>query len=386
MITTPTPSPWQPIDENTPRDGTWIEVSNPIWLNGFDFIEIVQWKEGYWTTNEGHSYTVTLPTQWRPIIPAEPTEEEKCQCGMFNGEEILNGDDHPKWCPASKDYQTPKCFPAEPWKELTAEFKNKDAVEPAPVTGTPRTDAYFDFVLALQVAQERVRQSPSWHRFIDGTPLSNDIAVWIAQAYMEGADFARTLETELQNANLHGKTCVHHTDAERAEITCPVCLKNELDEAKVQYAHAENVWSDRINGARATLAETQAKLEDAEGNANAFAQDCTRHISAVTDLRAANASLEADLVTILTDVNYVGGVQHWIAKHAELAMANLDLATKLAAITKERDDARVAAKALLTEIDNYSEWDEGRFYLMEKSASTFPEFIEKLTNAIKEKS
>ena len=37
----------------------------------------------------------------------------------------------------------------------------------------------MDFSSLLREAEEIVRQKPTWKRFIDGTPLSNDIAVWM---------------------------------------------------------------------------------------------------------------------------------------------------------------------------------------------------------------
>ena len=37
-----------------------------------------------------------------------------------------------------------------------------------------------DYVSLLSEAQKRVRASVLFKRFIDGTPLSNDIAVWMA--------------------------------------------------------------------------------------------------------------------------------------------------------------------------------------------------------------
>jgi len=70
----------------------------------------------------------------------------------------------------------------------------------ATASDTPRTDEEFDFVRSLHIAQQRVKSLPYWSKFIDGTPLSNDFAVMIAQAYCEGADHARQLERE--NAQL----------------------------------------------------------------------------------------------------------------------------------------------------------------------------------------
>lgn len=39
------------------------------------------------------------------------------------------------------------------------------------------SDKAFDYVEGLKAAQKIVEASPLWKRFIDGTPLSNDIAV-----------------------------------------------------------------------------------------------------------------------------------------------------------------------------------------------------------------
>ena len=47
--------------------------------------------------------------------------------------------------------------------------------------------------------------------------------------YVSG-DFARQLERELNRANQ--RTCVHHTDAERAATVCPVCTDQALTAAR----------------------------------------------------------------------------------------------------------------------------------------------------------
>ena len=36
-----------------------------------------------------------------------------------------------------------------------------------------------DFASLLREAEEIVQSKPTWKRFIDGTPLANDIAVWM---------------------------------------------------------------------------------------------------------------------------------------------------------------------------------------------------------------
>lgn len=66
-----------------------------------------------------------------------------------------------------------------------------------PPTETPRSDAAFDNVADIQAAQTVVIGSVLFKKFIDGTPLSNDIAVWMVQFARAKGDFARELEREL---------------------------------------------------------------------------------------------------------------------------------------------------------------------------------------------
>ena len=65
---------------------------------------------------------------------------------------------------------------------------------------TPRTDAKFDLRNEMREAREFVNSSPLFRRFIDGTPLENDVACWIANAVIEKKDFVRGLERELAEA------------------------------------------------------------------------------------------------------------------------------------------------------------------------------------------
>ena len=46
----------------------------------------------------------------------------------------------------------------------------------------------LDYVQLLAEAKQRVRSSPLWHRFIEHTPLKNDIAVWMADFAAEQTD------------------------------------------------------------------------------------------------------------------------------------------------------------------------------------------------------
>jgi hypothetical protein len=55
-----------------------------------------------------------------------------------------------------------------------------------------------NFVSELKSAQERVEASPLWKRFIDGTPLANDIAVWIAERVAQVAALDMALVEKLE--------------------------------------------------------------------------------------------------------------------------------------------------------------------------------------------
>ena len=83
--------------------------------------------------------------------------------------------------------------------ELAREESERTIPTPAPVP-TPRTDVQFNFVHMLKAAEALVKSSPLYGRFIDGTPLEYDIAVWLANSQRDAADFARTLERELLSA------------------------------------------------------------------------------------------------------------------------------------------------------------------------------------------
>ena len=53
------------------------------------------------------------------------------------------------------------------------------ALEWALVNLPPAQQEPVDFSSLLREAEEIVQKKPIWKRFIDGTPLSNDIAVWM---------------------------------------------------------------------------------------------------------------------------------------------------------------------------------------------------------------
>jgi len=65
-----------------------------------------------------------------------------------------------------------------------------------------------DFATLLREAEEIVQSKPTWKRFIDGTPLANDIAVWMA---VFAQDVARRTSPPQ-------RTWVGLTDEEMSEI------------------------------------------------------------------------------------------------------------------------------------------------------------------------
>jgi hypothetical protein len=61
---------------------------------------------------------------------------------------------------------------------IVQELLNLEVEAAAPSAAAPPSEP-FDFVKRLQLAQGQVQSSPLYKRFIDGTPLENDIAVWM---------------------------------------------------------------------------------------------------------------------------------------------------------------------------------------------------------------
>jgi hypothetical protein len=67
----------------------------------------------------------------------------------------------------------------ESLREHMAEIKRLKAAQPAPVQ---EPVAWTDL---LKQAEEVVRSKSLWKKYIDGTPLANDIAVWMANFAQE---------------------------------------------------------------------------------------------------------------------------------------------------------------------------------------------------------
>lgn len=88
-----------------------------------------------------------------------------------------------------------------------------------------------DYVSLLGEAQQRVCASPLYRRFIDGTPLANDIAVWMA-------DFAREATPAIDLTNHHNA------------LTCPHCNPDGLTFVA---ASAERALLERLAGELQTI-------------------------------------------------------------------------------------------------------------------------------------
>lgn len=114
---------------------------------------------------------------------------------------------------------------------------------------TPRTDAKFDLRNEMREAREFVNSSPLFYRFIDGTPLENDVACWIANAVIEKKDFVRGLERELAERirlNVEYQETIRQLRSEAAEWTTDDelvskahKLERELAEARAAFVRVE---------------------------------------------------------------------------------------------------------------------------------------------------
>jgi len=82
-----------------------------------------------------------------------------------------------------------------------------------------------DYDELLAQAQKIVEGKPTWKRFIDGTPLSNDVPVWMANfAAAAIRDLQAQLEAERKLAAAKARIAELERDAQRYRW-----LRNELD-------------------------------------------------------------------------------------------------------------------------------------------------------------
>jgi hypothetical protein len=117
---------------------------------------------------------------------------------------------------------------------------------PMGIDTEPRLPAWPD---VLCDAEQLVRQKPIWARFIKGTPLENDVPVWIA-------DFAqRTLQRERARVAANGMEAI---DQIRAGIAADRCDGESEFAAGVNAAcrnHLELIDARRVSATQAATAK-----------------------------------------------------------------------------------------------------------------------------------
>lgn len=134
---------------------------------------------------------------------------------------------------------------------------------------------------------------------------------------------------------VHARTCTHHNDAERAAVTCPVCLMRENAALLEQVANFSNPTALHIHCVR--------HLTDAQV-AHLFGERMTEIVNENAALRAKLADAHRTMDELVTDANAITLAQSLQRKCAEL-------------------DQLLAEKARLeTAIRNCLNWSNGREY------------------------
>lgn len=188
------------------------------------------------------------------------------------------------------------CSPQE-IEKLSAQFAG---IEPT-ATATPRTDAKFDILHMLKAAGALVKSSPLYGRFIDGTPLENDIAVWLANSQREAADFARTLERELAEA--------------KAEVARLDGVKNQLERTGFQtVTQLADAWLNHQN----TFKSQTAYVDEVEARETKLRQELEQLKAPCPELLD---NIRKHLVAAIsvgeladTDVEYIASLTHDLAR------------------------------------------------------------------------
>lgn len=111
-------------------------------------------------------------------------------------------------------------------------------------------------------------------------------------------------------ANLHGKTCVHHTDAERAEIMCPVCLKNERGSASKQLIEAHNeIENITVDTALAEVAKLKTQITEALFEKVEALAEAQKLREALARLVTAADKMHGTLQQFIDDGHIVGPIE-----------------------------------------------------------------------------
>ena len=107
----------------------------------------------------------------------------------------------------------------------------------------PAQQEPVDFASLLREAEEIVREKPTWKRFIDGTPLANDIAVWMT---VFAQDVARRASPQAQQEPVCwvcNGTGVELDDA-NTKTPCPNCAEQPAQQEPVGEVVLEGLIGD----------------------------------------------------------------------------------------------------------------------------------------------
>jgi hypothetical protein len=63
------------------------------------------------------------------------------------------------------------------------------------------------------------------------------------------------------------RTCIHHTDAERAEVGCPICISRERDAAETELAAAHEAARRTAENSMMVLLEVEEARDEAKKQA-----------------------------------------------------------------------------------------------------------------------
>lgn len=115
----------------------------------------------------------------------------------------------------------------------------------------------LDWVAMLKDAIGIVKGKPTYKRFIDGTPLDNDVPVWMADFAMQHATQARA-DLEAENANLR----LELQSARDINLAVVNRQQAEIEALRKKLAQARQDEADAVRAADAVY-EAQERADDA---------------------------------------------------------------------------------------------------------------------------
>ena len=107
----------------------------------------------------------------------------------------------------------------------------------------PAQQEPVDFASLLREAEEIVREKPTWKRFIDGTPLANDIAVWMTVFAQDVARRASPQAQQEPECWVCNGTGVELDDA-NTKTPCPNCAEQPAQQEPVGEVVLEGLIGD----------------------------------------------------------------------------------------------------------------------------------------------